>query len=79
MKLIGMPEGPELLFILFLFVLPFALWIIALIDCLKGDFEKDGKVIWILVIVFLPILGSLLYLLIGRGQKQSAKDHTTKS
>lgn len=69
MKLIGMPGGPELLFILFLFVLPVALWIIALIDCLKSDFEKDGKVIWVLVIVFLPILGSILYLTIGRNQR----------
>jgi hypothetical protein len=79
MKLIGMPGGPEMLFILFLFVLPFALWIIALIDCLKSDFEKDGKVIWVLVIVFLPILGSLLYLMIGRGQKLSTRDQSIKS
>jgi hypothetical protein len=71
--------GWGILVLLLIIGAPAILWIIALIDCLKGDFEKDGKVIWILVIVFLPILGSLLYLLIGRGQKQSAKDHTTKS
>ena len=43
---------------LFLFVF----WLWMLIDCLKRDFKKDiDKVIWILAIIFLHILGALLY------------------
>ncbi|MFT6217263.1 MAG: hypothetical protein ACJAS3_003684 [Roseivirga sp.] len=68
-----------ILFFLFLVGAPVLLWIIALVDCLKSDFEKEGKIVWILVIVFLPILGSLLYLIIGRGQKLSTRDQSIKS
>jgi hypothetical protein len=69
----------EILFFLILVGAPVLLWIIALVDCLKSDFEKEGKIVWILVIVFLPILGSLLYLMIGRGQKLSTRDQSIKS
>jgi len=41
----------------------------ALVDILKGKFEGNTKLIWILVILFLPILGPILYFLIGRKQK----------
>jgi len=69
MNLIDFSTGTGILLVISLIILPAILWIIALIDCLKSDFEKDGKVIWVLVIVFLPILGSILYLTIGRNQK----------
>ncbi|MGC8501559.1 PLD nuclease N-terminal domain-containing protein [Desulfurella sp.] len=47
-----------------------ALWIFALIDILKSDF-KDGltKVIWLVLVIVLPFLGSILYFFIGRNQK----------
>jgi len=43
------------------------LWIWALIDAI-GNTRLDGtaKIVWILVIIFLPLLGSILYLAIGR-------------
>lgn len=41
----------------------------ALVDVLKGKFEGNNKLIWILVILVLPILGPILYFLIGRKQK----------
>ncbi|MGC9256894.1 PLD nuclease N-terminal domain-containing protein [Desulfurella sp.] len=46
------------------------LWIYALIDILKNDF-KDGltKVIWLVLVIVLPFLGSILYFFIGRNQK----------
>ncbi|MEQ9169164.1 MAG: PLD nuclease N-terminal domain-containing protein [Fulvivirga sp.] len=34
-----------------------------------GEFEGDNKIIWLLVIIFLPFIGSIIYLLIGRGQQ----------
>ena len=41
------------------------LW--ALIDCVVRPFANNGhKILWILVILIAPFLGSLLYALIGR-------------
>lgn len=59
------------LIIVFIFILlPSILWIIALIDILKSDFrDTNGKIIWALVVIFLPVIGSILYFLIGKSQK----------
>ena len=59
------------LIIVFIFILlPSVFWIIALIDILKSDFrDTNGKIIWVLVVIFLPVIGSILYFLIGKSQK----------
>jgi Phospholipase_D-nuclease N-terminal len=45
----------------------FLLWLIALIDVLGSDFKgQNEKLIWVLVIIFIPFLGPVLYLIIGR-------------
>lgn len=37
-------------------------WLWMLIDCIMRRFKKDiNKIVWILVIIFLPFIGSLLY------------------
>lgn len=47
-----------LLGIAFLFVF----WLLMLIDCLKRDFRKDiEKIAWLLVLIFLHLLGALIY------------------
>jgi len=44
--------------------------ILAIIDIVRNDFRgKNQKIIWILVVVFMNILGSLLYYIIGTKQK----------
>ena len=43
------------------------LW--ALIDAVKSEFEGNMKLVWILIILFLGIIGPILYLAIGREQK----------
>jgi len=46
------------------------LWIFLLIDILKSNFENSiDKLIWFVVISFIPVLGCILYLFIGRKQK----------
>lgn len=45
-------------------VLCLILWIMALVDCIKGS--NPNKVLWIIVIILLPFLGSILYFLIGK-------------
>jgi len=47
------------------------LWLWALIDILKGNFSGTNKVIWLLLVLFIPFLGMFLYFVIGRKQKIS--------
>ena len=44
----------------------FVLWIVALVDCIKGS--NPNKVVWIIVIILLPFLGSILYFLLGKAR-----------
>jgi len=41
----------------------------ALVDILKNLFESNDKIIWILVVLFIPVIGAILYMLIGRKRK----------
>jgi hypothetical protein len=47
-------------------ILCFILWIVALVDCIKSS--NPNKVVWIIVIILVPILGSILYFLLGRSR-----------
>lgn len=47
------------------------LWLWALQDILRSDFKTDiDKLVWVIVVAVLPIVGAVLYLLIGRQQKR---------
>ena len=52
-----------------LLIISIGLWIFCLINILRNQFQKNDKVIWTLVVILLPILGSLLYIFIGKGKK----------
>ena len=54
-----------LLFLLVIFVFP----LIALINVFMNRFPGNDKITWVIVIIFLPFFGSLLYFLIGRRRK----------
>ncbi|MBU6401743.1 MAG: PLDc N-terminal domain-containing protein [Verrucomicrobia bacterium] len=60
-----------------LFLAPLAVavtvfWIWMLVDAIQNKGLTDGeKVGWVLAIVFLHLLGSLLYLLIGRPKRKT--------
>lgn len=65
-----MEEGIALfLFIVFLIllvvvvaILAFIFWIIMIVDCAKREFKSDAeKIVWILILVFLGIIGALIY------------------
>lgn len=60
--------GIELIIIFLFLALPTILWLWALIDCVKREFKGSDKLIWVLVIIFLPLIGAILYLTIGRKQ-----------
>ncbi len=47
----------------------FVLFIWALVDILKSEFTGYNKIIWVLLVLFIPVLGTILYFIIGRKQK----------
>jgi hypothetical protein len=56
-------------FLIPLFVLEVALMVIALVDLVKRERVRGGnKVVWALVIIFISIIGPIVYLLLGRGE-----------
>ena len=54
------------LFIGVLVIIGLLLPILALISVLTGRFPGNEKLVWVLVIIFLPYLGSIVYFLVGR-------------
>lgn len=65
---IGVPGGPEMLFIFV--IAPFLVIIFALIDILKNEFDPhQNKLIWLIVVLAMPLLGAILYYAIGRKSK----------
>jgi hypothetical protein len=76
------------LFFLFIIVGMFAIWIWALVDIITSKFKEDlMQIVWLLIVFFLPFIGVLLYLLLGKNMKRippeeqnpSTKyDHLTK-
>lgn len=62
--------GPwEVLMIMVLATIVLLLPVIALIDIVRSEFKGNDKLVWILVVLFFNIIGSVLYFLIGRQQK----------
>ena len=70
----GMMGLAILLVLWIIFVAVFVLWLWAMIDILKNEFTGYNKLIWLLVVMFLPFIGMLLYWFIGREQKISVND-----
>ena len=46
------------------------LWVLAIVSILKSDFKDSRtKLTWMLLVIFLPVIGSVLYFLMGRNQR----------
>ncbi|WP_408612976.1 PLDc N-terminal domain-containing protein [Limibacter armeniacum] len=43
--------------------------IICLFSILNNEFKNNDKLVWALVVLFLPLIGPLFYLIIGRKQQ----------
>ncbi len=65
----------EMLFILFMLLIGIGsavLWIYCLVDVIRAEFKGESdKIIWLILIVMLPMIGSILYLTIGVKQKKA--------
>ncbi len=48
------------------------LWIYAIIDVVRSEFKGEhDKLIWLLLVILLPFVGTILYFTIGKDQKTS--------
>ncbi len=62
--------GLEFIFIFLFGILGTIFWIWMLIDCATNEpSQGNGKIIWILIIVFLHWLGALIYFLARRSKR----------
>ena len=61
--------GGGLLITLFVVLFIILLPLMALISVLTSEFQGNDKIMWVLIIIFLPFLGSVLYFLIGRDRR----------
>lgn len=40
--------------------------VVVILDILKGTKDMEKKILWIIAVLFLPLLGSLLYYFVGK-------------
>ena len=69
MTLVGFIGPQEIIIILLFSLVLFILPIIALIDIVRSEFEGNNKIVWVLIVIFFNIIGSILYFVIGKNQK----------
>jgi len=51
-------------------VVVFVLDVIALVSLLKSGVDSGTKILWALLIILLPVLGMILYFLMGPGRRK---------
>lgn len=69
---IGEFVGGAFLIMLLLGIVALALIIYALVDLFKRPMDTTLKIIWALAILVFPIIGSIVYLVIGRSMRGTA-------
>lgn len=53
--------------LILLTIISIALWIYAIADIVKGSLSGNStKIMWLVAVIIFPILGAILYLLIGK-------------
>lgn len=52
-----------------LFVLQLALMIAALVDLIKREKTKGPKWMWVIIIVFINMIGPIIYFVVGREEE----------
>ena len=43
--------------------------LVALVSLLKSGADTGSKILWVLLIIFLPLVGMILYFLMGPGRR----------
>ncbi len=42
--------------------------IVAIVDCLQNQKDTQKKILWVILILLLPVVGLILYYLMGKGK-----------
>lgn len=50
-----------------------AFWIWSIVDIVSGKFESDRQLLWLVIVLFLGILGTIIYIAIGRKERNSPR------
>lgn len=58
-----------IIFWIITFLVVIVLPLFCLISIFKNDFPKNIKLIWVITVLFIPIFGSILYLIFGLKQR----------
>jgi hypothetical protein len=62
------------------FLVPFILMVIAIVDLFKRNLHSTSdKLLWIFLIILIPVLGALLYLIIGRRSSARSSNSVLRS
>jgi len=65
--------GGSLIILLLFFILPlsyFVLWLYCMIDVIRSKFKTENmKLIWIIILVFVQLIGPILYLILRKNSK----------
>ena len=69
MEICGFIGLQEIIVILAPLLIVIILPLIAIIDILRNEFNENNKLIWVLVVLLLPVLGAILYFIIGGKHK----------
>ncbi|MDP2041374.1 MAG: PLD nuclease N-terminal domain-containing protein [Algoriphagus sp.] len=49
-------------------------WVYALFDCVRNEFRgPNQKLIWIILLLFAPVIGTFLYLSMSRSSKEKRR------
>lgn len=69
-KLLSMSSFGVQEIILMTMVVMFGIWIAAIIDIVRSNFsDSNQKLVWILIVIFVPFIGTILYFTLGRASK----------
>ena len=69
MELLGIIGPFQIFLFLMILFITGVLPILALLDILRSEFAGNNKIMWVLIVIFMNIIGSILYFLIGKNQK----------
>jgi len=50
----------------FLYLLILVLDVIVILDILRSSKDSEKKILWVIAVIFLPVLGPILYYIIGK-------------
>lgn len=49
-----------------LYIIIIVIDVIVVMDILRGNKDGEKKILWVLAVIFLPVLGPILYYVIGK-------------